>query len=382
MLRALFGWLCRPHTPARPTGRHRPAVEPLEDRSLPAPVLPAGFQDTQILVGLPQTTGITFAPDGRLFITEKAGDVRIFENGQLLPTPFLHVNVSTKIERGLESIAFDPNFATNGFVYVYYSAAGHGRVVNRVSRFHVSPATPDVVDPGSETIMLNNIPTPTGMHNGGGLHFGSDGMLYVSVGDGGNKKTPQNLGSLNGKILRLNVAAFPNIIPPDNPFVHRRGARKEIWALGFRNPFTFSPVPGSNALMVNDVGDAKKEEVDLVKKGRNYGWPILEGPGAVFGLTNPLYSYRHVMEHGEPEGAITGSTFYPGTGLGSTFQGAYFFGDFDLGFIKALTPPNFEHAVPLVTHASAPISLAVGPDGALYYLAFADGSVHKITFGT
>jgi glucose/arabinose dehydrogenase len=390
--------------PARPRrSRFVPRLEALEDRSVPStlqadatpPVhqvfvrglptsatttLPAGFAESTYASGFGQPTSMTFAPDGRLFITEKAGDIRVVQNGRLLPTPFLHLNVNTDDERGIESMALDPNFATNGFFYVFYSTPDPN-VHNRVSRFQVSATNPNVADPASETVMLDGISSTSDEHNGGALHFGNDGMLYVSTGDGGKKQSAQKLGSLNGKILRLNVDAYPNVIPPDNPFVHRKGARPEIWALGFRNPFTFATIPGSNALFVNDVGGNKVEEVDLVLPGKNYGWPRFEGPGHTRGFTDPLYSYHHPSGHfppGLPVSAVTGAVYNAGTGLGSQFQGAYFFSDFPQAFIKALVPAGSRNAVPFATGAGTPIDLAIGPDGALYYLSLQDAAVYRI----
>src|SRR5262245_36097181 len=324
---------------ARPRPRAKPSLEELGARTVPS-VLPPGFQETPVVEGLQTPTSMASSPDGRLFITEKAGEVRVVKNGQLLPTPFLTVQVDTALERGMGSIVFDPNFAGNGFVYVYYTTSSD-RPHNRLSRFTVNPGNPDVADPGSEVVMLDNIPSLTGDHNGGGMHFGGDGMLYLGVGDSdkGDARA-QWLWTLSGKVLRLDVDHFPNISPSNNPFVHVPGARKEIWALGFRNPFTSAIKPGTNKLFVNDVGEVSWEEVDRVVRGGNYGWPATEGfvvrPGfhAPAGWHPPIFAYAH---NGK-ESAVTGGAFYVGNQFPAPFDRSYFFGDFERGFIRRIGP--------------------------------------------
>lgn len=357
-------WVSRP-TPPPPRGRsvRLSAPESLEDRSVPAAV-PAGFQDVVFVGGLLAPTSMTFAPDGRVFVAEKTGRLRVVKNGALLPAPFLSVATNSFSERGLGGVAVDPNFAQNGFVYVYYTTATP-IPVNRLSRFTVSPGNSDVADPNSETVLLDGIPSPTGRHNGGALQFGPDGMLYVGVGDGGRSSRAQRLGSIAGKVLRLNVSRFPNLIPADNPFVRRRGARPEIWATGFRNPFTAAFIPGTDLLFVNDVGEVSFEEVNVVRRGRNYGWPLFEGPGGRAGFVGPRHAYRHPPGGGA---AIAGGAF---------LNGSYFFADFVQGFIRRLGPSR---AARFATGAATPVDLDAGPDGNLYYLSFR-GAIHVIRPG-
>ena len=222
----------------------RCAMESLEGRTL-LTVVPAGYIDKTIVSGLGPTTAETVAPDGRLFICEKDGHLRIVSNGQVLSAPFLTVPVDTFSERGLDGIALDPNFAANGYVYVYYTTAdpshpataNNPAIHNRLSRFTASAGNPDIADPSSEVVLLDNIPSTRGNHNGGSMVFGSDGMLYLGVGEAGISTNAQDVTNLNGKILRLNVHDPAHLIPADNPFVKRRHARGEIWAFGFRNPF-------------------------------------------------------------------------------------------------------------------------------------------------
>ena len=193
--------------------------------SLDAATLPTGFVETQIS-GLSSPTAMDFAPDGRLFVCQQGGDLRVIKNGVLLPAVFLHLTVDSAGERGLLGIAFDPNFATNNFVYVYYTVPG-SPPHNRVSRF---TANGDVAVAGSETVLLNldNLSSASN-HNGGAIHFGPDGKLYIAVGENANPANSQTLANLLGKVLRINS---DGTIPSDNPFFNTAGARQEIWALG------------------------------------------------------------------------------------------------------------------------------------------------------
>src|SRR5688500_12304377 len=200
-----------------------------------AATLPAGFTESQIASGLASPTAMQFAPDGRLFVCEQGGRLRVIKDGALLPTPFLTLTVSSVGERGLLGVTFDPAFATNHYVYVYYTATTPG-VHNRISRF---TANGDVAVPGSETVIfeLDNLSSATN-HNGGALAFGSDGKLYAAVGENANAANAQSTGNLLGKMLRINK---DGTIPTDNPFyTSATGRNRAIWALGLRNPFTFA----------------------------------------------------------------------------------------------------------------------------------------------
>ncbi|MGL4465746.1 MAG: PQQ-dependent sugar dehydrogenase, partial [Planctomycetia bacterium] len=260
------------------TGRSVRRFDTLEDRSVPAAVLPSDFAETTFATGFNQPTTMAFAPDGRLFVAEKGGALRVVKNGVVLPTPFLSVPVDTFSERGLLGVEFDPSFALNGTVYVYYTTqmADEGKIVNRVSKFVAATPTADV-STNVETVLLDDIPATAGNHNAGALHFGNDGFLYVATGDAGaNPNLAQDLGSLAGKILRLDPLE-PSLIPDENPFVAVPGARPEVFALGFRNPFTFTVHPTTGVIFVNDVGSNRFEEVNQLAAGGNYGWPTEEG---------------------------------------------------------------------------------------------------------
>src|SRR6187455_1146011 len=274
-----------------------------------AATLPTGFTESQVVTGLSNPTAMAFAPDGRLFVCLQGGQLRVVKNNALLPTPFLSVTVNSSGERGLLGVTFDPQFATNNFVYVYYTATTPA-IHNRVSRF---TANGDVAVAGSEVVLfdLNNLSSATN-HNGGAMHFGPDGKLYISVGENANSANSQTLANLLGKMLRLNA---DGTIPDDNPFVGTAtGLSRAIWAMGLRNPFTFAFQPGSGRMFINDVGENSFEEINDGIAGSNYGWPQREGatgttptgPGTV---RDPFYTYAHGS--GTFQGlAITGGAFY------------------------------------------------------------------------
>src|SRR5215211_7200772 len=210
--------------------------------------LPAGFTETAIS-GLSNPTAMEIASDGRIFVCQQGGALRVIKNGALLSTPFLTVSVDSSGERGLLGIAFDPSFATNNFIYIYYTVSTSPRH-NRVSRF---TGNGDVAVAGSETIILelDNLSGATN-HNGGAIHFGPDGKLYIAVGENATPSNAQTLSNMLGKILRINK---DGTIPGDNPFFNvASGANRSIWTLGLRNPFTFAFQPGTGRLFINDVG--------------------------------------------------------------------------------------------------------------------------------
>jgi len=356
--------------PACREGR-RAIAESLEGRRLLAGTpLPTGFteqiwvQDPDLLNDL---TAMDFAPDGRLFVLEKKGNVRIVKGRSVNPTPFLSIPVRADVERGLDGITLDPGFATNGYVYLYYTGQD---LVNRLVRVTADPAQPDLALPNSMIVLLEGISAETGLHNGGSLHFGLDGMLYVGTGDAGNSALAADLSSLNGKILRLNVAAFPgSIIPADNPFVATPGARPEIFASGFRNPFTAAVDPASGMLYVNDVGGSTAEEINEVAAGGFYGWPQAEGAAGKPGITDPVHTYAH-RGQGELDSAITGGVFYDGDSFPAEYRGRYFFSDYARRFIRVLDPAPKQVTTFLDPQFKNTIDLDVGPDGALYGLGF------------
>lgn len=310
-----------------------------------------------------------FAPDGRLFVAEKAGRLRVIKNGTLLPQDFVTINVASNSERGLLGIAFDPNFAANRFVYVYYTRAFPAPIKNRVSRFTASALNPDRAQLNSEVVILDNIASDAGNHNGGAIHFGLDGKLYVAIGDGGaNPNNSQSLATLSGKLLRINADGS---IPPDNPFVGTAGALGEIWALGLRNPYTFAGDPLTGKIHINDVGGNAWEEVNLGAAGGNYGWPQCEGVCNNPPFIDPIHAYPHGTS-----AAITGGAFYRMNQFPSQYFGSYFFSDYLHGFIRRLDTNN--QVSDFWNPGNGPVDLKVGPDGALYYLSIFDGAVYRI----
>ncbi|PYK81172.1 MAG: hypothetical protein DME38_00870 [Verrucomicrobia bacterium] len=326
----------------------------------PAATLPPGFTETEFggsLSGAP--TAMEFSPDGRLFICLQTGQVRIIKNGSLLATPFLSLSVDSSGERGLLGVAFDPNFFTNHYVYVYYTVPTFP-IHNRVSRF---TAAGDVTAPGSEVVILNldNLSSATN-HNGGALHFGPDGKLYIGVGENANGANAQTLSNLLGKVLRINSSGS---IPTDNPFYNSAtGNNRAIWALGLRNPFTFAFQPGTTRMFINDVGESTYEEINDGIAGSNYGWPVTEGPTNNPSFRSPIYFYQHDIGC-----AIVGGAFYnpPVLQFPSSYLGKYFFADLCGGWIHVFNPAS-GMATDFASGINTSVDLHVGPDGALYYL--------------
>src|SRR5882724_1287761 len=340
-----------------------------------AVVQDANFADSVFVAGLNGPTTMTFAPDGRLFVAEKDGPLRVIKNGQLLSTPFMTLVVDTANERGLMGIAFDPNFASNHYLYVYYTSTA-GSIHNRISRF---TANGDVAVAGSEFILADLPTLGAANHNAGAVHFGLDGKLYVSVGENAVSSNAQSLNTPLGKLLRFNTDGS---IPTDNPFyATATGLAKASWAMGLRNPFTFDVQPGSGTIFINDVGEGGWEEINRGQAGANYGWPTTEGY-----FTNhpefvqPFFAYPHGAGTGAGN-CIAGGAFYnPATqAFPSAYVGQYFFADYTNNWITRIDPNTGAHSV-FATGAAGPVDLDVGPDGALYYLARGAGQVGRIAY--
>ncbi|HEY2787295.1 MAG TPA: PQQ-dependent sugar dehydrogenase [Fimbriiglobus sp.] len=364
----------------------------LEDRSCPT-TLPAGFSETLVAGGLTNPTSMALSPDGRVFVTEQTGALRVVENGSLLATPFLSVSVDSSGERGLLGVAFDPNFATTPFVYIYYTVPASGGTAphNRISRF---TANGDV-SVGNEQVLVDLDPLSGATnHNGGAIHFGLDGKLYVGVGENANSANSQSLSTRLGKILRYNP---DGTIPADNPTTFdglagtTTGANRAIWAVGLRNPFTFGIQPGTGRIMIDDVGQSSWEELDDGAAGKNYGWPTTEGTfgqAAFPNFTEPLYAYPHGS--GNSAGiAIVGGAFYNPTipTFPADYAGDYFFGDLANGWISRFdtATQNVENFATNLTLGNL-VGVLVAPTGDLLYLARGgggnSGAVYRIAADT
>ena len=342
--------------------------------------LPQGFTRSTFAGGLSNATAFVQAPDGRFFIAQQGGQLRVVKNGSLLTTPFVQLTVDPNGERGLIGVALHPNFASNGWVYVYYTTPTNG-VHNRISRF---VANGDV-STGTETVLVELPPLSNATnHNGGAMHFGSDGKLYVAVGDNAEAQRAQNLADPFGKMLRFNDDGS---IPADNPFRDTQtGIARAIWAYGLRNPFTFAVQPGTGKLHINDVGAGAWEEVNVGAPGANYGWPQTEGPTGVSGITAPLFAYRHsdTTPPGSGAGgfftgfAIAGGAFYPSAGsFPAGYRNSYYFADFVSNYIGRLDLSNNNAAYMFARVSGNPVDLRVGADGALYLLT--RGSLERIS---
>ncbi len=344
------------------------------DRVQSAFTVPAGFTDSLVASGIASPTAMEFAPDGRLFVCEQGGALRVIKDNSLLATPFVTLTVDSTGERGLLGAAFDPDFANNHFVYVYYTTSLPS-VHNRISRF---TAAGDV-STGSELVLieLDNLSGATN-HNGGAIHFGPDGHLYAAVGDNANAANAQSLTTLHGKMLRIRSDGG---IPTDNPFdTQTTGNRKAIWAMGLRNPFTFSFQPGAGRMFINDVGQSTWEEINDGIAGSNYGWSICEGlcspPNA--NLRDPIYQYANDAS----TCAITGGAFYnpPTVQFPANFLGTYFFADVCAGWIRNLDPANGNAVAGFASSISSAVDLKVSSSGSLYYVARGAGAVRRIDY--
>lgn len=337
-----------------------------------AVTLPTGFVQETVATGLQQPTAMTFS-DGMIFVSEQAGAVRVIDNptasGAILHTALvIQLNVDSRGERGLLGITFHPEQPANNFMYLYYTVPGTPPH-NRISRFTVDTML-FTASPASEQIILELPPLSDAQnHNGGAIHFGIDGKLYVGVGENANGAYAQDNTTLLGKILRLNP---DGTIPSDNPFVGQQTARGEIWAPGFRNPFTFAVHPTDGRIFVNDVGESTWEEINQLQKGANYGWPTCEGSCTNAAYTNPIYQYGRSVGQ-----AITGGIFYQGNQLPSEYNNTYFFADYTQTWIKQLIPGVTPQAVDFAAGVSNTIDLDIGPDGLLYGLGILDGTVSR-----
>lgn len=330
-----------------------------------ATTLPSGFVETKVAHPISRPTAMAFASASQVFVAQQNGQLLEVRNGALLSSPVITLPVDNNGERGLDGVAVDPTFAANGFIYLYYTATTP-TAHNRVSRFTV---VGDTANPATEKVLFDIDPLSSlTQHNGGAIHFGADGKLYVAVGDNQLSSNAQSMSTQMGKVLRINADGS---IPTDNPFYNTAtGNNRAIWLLGLRNPFSSAVQATTGRIFINDVGSDYWEEINDGVAGSNYGWPNTEGYTSDPAYRSPLYAYAHGSDS-NTGCAITGGDFYnPSTAqFPSDYVGKYFFVDFCNGWIKTLDPATF-----VVTNFASsintyPVALTVSPDGSVYYLA-------------
>ena len=340
--------------------------------------------------GLSRPVDLQIADDGsgRMFAVEQRGTIQIISGGSVASTPFLDITNKVNFdggEQGLLGVAFHPNFAQKPRLYVNYTRLSSGQMQSVIAEYSVG-ANQNQVDPATEQILLT-VNQPFANHKAGQLNFGADGFLYFGLGDGGSGGDPQGNGqnkqTLLGKMMRIDVdhasGSLPYAIPSDNPFVNG-GGLPEIWAVGFRNPWRFSFDRPSGRLFCADVGQDSFEEVDIVNKGNNYGWNIMEGDHCfnsascnMNGLTLPIVEYDH------SEGmAVIGGYVYHGSAI-PALAGKYVFGDLT-GPVWALTesPPGTWTRDKLLSTSHTISSFGQDAGGELY-LVDLGGTIFKVS---
>lgn len=345
--------------------------------ALAAVLVPPGFSSTLVSDQLTKPTDLAFAPDGRLFVAEQDGRVRIVQPDGTLLT---FLNISNKVdatgERGLSAIAFDPEFATTGYVFLDYTreATSSMPVHNRIVRV---TANGNAAVAGSERLIFRLPKQDDTHHIGGALTFGDDGRLYVTIGDGVGGDS-QLLSNLVGKVLRINDTGT---IPNTNPFFGSlSGKRRAIWAAGLRNPFKIVDDPGSAKMFVNDVGEDTWEEINLGQAGANYGWRLYEGTETDPAYTDPEFVYGHDGDVATTGCSITGGAFSRGQLFPPSFTGDYFFADFCNGWIRSYDVGTGVDSG-FLSGAASIVDVAFGSDGNLYYLSRGTpATVNRVTY--
>ena len=385
-------------------------------RPVPKPRPAKGFVDEVVVKGLTRPTSFAFLPDGRMLFAEKVGIVRVAGGGRLLHKPLLDIRaeVDSGALRGLLGLAVDPSFERNGYIYLDYVRKAPGNAGPwsvRVSRFTVRD---DVALPSSEQVILGAAASPAcegqprradcipvdGYHAGGDLEFGPDRALFVTTGDGGFGNEPelrafrsQAVDSLSGKVLRVtrNGRGLPS-----NPFWNGdpTANRSKVWALGLRNPFRITVGAAGDVVFAADVGWNSWEELDVVRAGRNYGWPCFEGLGprlpysrtsrcralrARHGATPPVLARSHSVATDVVVGPIYAGAAYP-----ARYRGSLVYGDFDRSYLRSVQVSGLEHPVAsgdtlLLSGAPLPAQIRIGPGGDVYYLSYA-GGLHRLRY--
>ena len=337
-----------PTATPRDTSTPEPTPTPTEIPPTPTPESvaelpdPAGYQWSRVAEGLQKPVALAHADDDRLFIVEQRGVIWVMQDGVIRSEPYLDIRDrvnSSAFEQGLLGLAFDPSFARTGHFYVNYTAAGGDTVISRFS----AGLSETQVDPASESLVLR-FDQPFSNHNGGDLHFGPDGFLYIATGDGGSAHDPfdngQNPNTLLGKILRIKVGDVePYTVPGDNPFA-AGGGRAEVWAYGLRNPWRFSFDSHTGDVYIGDVGQNSWEEIDFLEAGSpggaNFGWNHREGMHSFAsqrteGLIDPIAEYRNSGD----ECSVSGGVVVRDPEL-PAWRGVYIYGDYCSGVVWGL----------------------------------------------
>lgn len=328
---------------------------------------PAGFtRNTGFVSGLSNATAITQLPDGRLLIAQQGGTLLVRDSSGAALGTMLTLSVDSVGERGLLGVTPHPGFASNGYLYVYYTTPSGG-IHNRISRFTVSGNTAS-----NESVLVDLPALSASNHNGGALHFGSDGKLYVGVGENAVPSRAADLASVFGKMLRFND---DGTIPTDNPFYDSQsGLARAVWAYGLRNPFTFAVRTSDGRIHINDVGQSAWEEINLGVAGANYGWPSTEGPTNAAGITGPLFAFDHSSGADNVAGffsgcSVVGGAFYPDAGpFPQAYRGSYYFTDYCTPVVGRLDLANGNVAYAFGSVPGSPVGMTVASDGALLVL--------------
>lgn len=374
-----------------------------------------GFELETVASGFILPTAMTFAEDGRIFVAEKGGTVRVVENGVLLPTPVITLtDINTFGDRGLLGIAADPNFMTNGYLYLSYTfentpganvggeKTGHiarvtvvGNTADETSKVVlVGTVDGDSASPSCEDFAITDdcIPSDSPSHSVGGLRFGPDGKLYATLGDGAHfdyadvrSLRAQNIDSLAGKMIRINA---DGTAPTDNPFYNGdpTANRSKVFALGLRNSFRFNFNPTTGALFAGDVGWSNFEELNHITAGSNYGWPCIEGNNPTTHnctpsspSTGPTYAYPH---DGSGAGSVTAGAFPSNNAYPDEYDTSLFLGDYAQNWMRRIVIDgnnSFVSAVNFDDSPNGPVDVSTGPDGMIYYLSIYTGELNRLT---
>jgi glucose/arabinose dehydrogenase/PKD repeat protein len=371
------------------------AAHPSNTAPVVAGSLPAGFVRTTLASGFSEPTSLAIAPDGRLFVGQRDGRVRVYANGQLQVQPLVDVPCENGGgERGLVGLCLDPQFASNGYLYAFHTTPEPRDVV---TRFTVVGSTASLA---SAQVIWAAADLASDFHHGGALAFGADGRLYIAVGDQRTPANAQTPANEYGKLLRLNPDGS---VPADNPFVGVSGAAPSLFALGLRNPFRLAVDPLSGRMWLGDVGANSTnsfEELNPIAAGANFGWPNQEGPACFVSScanhTFPTFSYAHDDPQffwNQPQGSVTAGAVYRGATFPAGYQGNLFFGDYANRWIRravfdAAGALQSVHTFVASPEAGTVVDLEVGPDGALYYVTIGiawtgapdPAAVHRIQY--